>query len=55
MPLPDPFSVLFWALVCAFLGWGLPHLQTTFRRILYGLTLGIIAATAFPYVESYFL
>ncbi len=51
----DLFALIYWGLLGAFLGWGLPKLETTFRRILFGLCLGLIAQTALPFVEAWLI
>ena len=45
------FAILYFGLVGAFLGWGLPLLDSRSRRILFGLTAGLIAAAALPFAE----
>ncbi len=46
------FAILYFGLVGAFLGWGLPLLDSRFRRILFGLSAGLIAAAALPFAEA---
>jgi len=45
--------ILYFGLISAILAWIVPLLETAFRRVLFGLCLGLIAATAFPFLESY--
>lgn len=47
----DIFAIAYFALISAFIGWGAPLLETGFRRILFGLTAGVIAAVALPFVR----
>jgi len=47
--------ILYVGLISAILAWIVPLLETTFRRVLFGLCFGLIAATAFPFLESYLL
>jgi len=51
----DLFAFAYWAVMGAFLGWGIPKLETTFRRILFGLCFGIIAETAMPFIRAWLL
>jgi hypothetical protein len=50
----DLFEFGYFAIIGATLAYGAPMLETSFRRILLGLTTGIIAAVALPYVRELF-
>ncbi|NOX40488.1 MAG: hypothetical protein GXP05_08230 [Alphaproteobacteria bacterium] len=50
----DAFSIAYFGLISALLAYGAPFLQTTFRRILFGLCTGLIAAVLMPLVRGYF-
>jgi len=51
----DLFAILYYGFICGLLSWGSPLLETQFRRILFGLCVGLIAATALPFVRPYFI
>ena len=51
----DIFALAYYALICALVGWGAPLLETGFRRILFGLTTGAIAAVALRRLQRAYL
>jgi hypothetical protein len=51
MPDLDLFAYGYYALICGFLALGVPLLETAFRRVLFGLTTGAIAAAALPFIR----
>ncbi|NOX72337.1 MAG: hypothetical protein GXP03_01490 [Alphaproteobacteria bacterium] len=50
----DLFEFGYFALICALLAYGAPMLETSLHRILLGLTTGVIAAVALPFVRNLF-
>jgi hypothetical protein len=50
----DLFIFGYYAVVCGTLAYSAPLLETSFRRVLLGLTTGVIAAVALPYVRDWF-
>lgn len=51
----DLFILAYYGAICGVLAFGAPLLETAFRRMLLGLTTGLIAATAMPYVRDIFM
>ncbi len=49
----DLFAIGYFAIVCGFLAISAPKLENGFRRLLFGLTLGVIATTALPFLRAY--
>jgi len=49
----DLFAIIYFALIGAFLALSAVKLSSGFHRLLYGLCLGIIAATALPFLRAY--
>jgi hypothetical protein len=49
----DLFIPLYAAIVSAFIAWGAPLLDGAVRRILFGLSAGVIAAAALPFVRAW--
>ena len=49
----DLFIPIYAALVSAFIAWGAPLLDGAARRILFGLSAGVIASAALPFVRSW--
>ena len=50
----DLFAFAYYGLICLFIAWSAPLQESSFRRILFGLTSGLIAVTAEPFVRTYF-
>jgi hypothetical protein len=50
----DLFTLGYYGLICGALAYGAPLVDSSFRRLLFGLTTGLIAATLLPFVRSYF-
>jgi len=50
----NAFSIAYFGVICALLAYGAPFQQTTFRRILFGLCTGLIAAVLLPLIRGYF-
>jgi len=50
----DLFAISYFGVICALLAWGAPLLETSFRRILFGLSTGLLAAALLPFVRAYF-
>jgi len=48
----DPITLIFYASVCGALGWASPKLGTPVTRLVIGAAVGIVAATALPYLRS---
>ena len=51
----DIFTFSYYALICGLLAYSAPLLETGFRRLLLGLTTGVIAATALPFFRDLLL
>jgi hypothetical protein len=51
----DFFFLTYYGAICGVLALGAPLLETAFRRLLLGLTTGLIAATAMPFVRDMFV
>jgi len=49
----DLFAIGYFALACGFVAINAAKLNSGFHRLLFGLTFGIIAATAMPFLRSY--
>ncbi|MFT4715307.1 MAG: hypothetical protein ACI861_000055 [Paracoccaceae bacterium] len=48
----DLFIFAYYGAICGVLAYSAPLLETSLRRLLLGLTTGLIAATAMPYVRD---
>ncbi len=46
--------MMYYGAICVVLAWGAPLLETAFRRVLLGLSTGILAAALLPFVRAYF-
>lgn len=51
----DLFVLAYYGAICGVLAYTSPLLETAFRRLLLGLTTGLIAATAMPFVRDLIL
>jgi len=48
----DLFALGYFAVICALLALGSPLLAGRLQRLLFGLTTGLIAVTALPFLRS---
>lgn len=48
----DLFTLGYYGAVCGFLAAGAPLLEGRLKRLLFGLTTGLIAATALPFLRD---
>lgn len=51
----DFLTIGYYGVICALLAWTVPLLDKSFHRFLFGLCVGLIAATALPFLKVYFL
>jgi hypothetical protein len=48
----DPISLVFYAVVCGRLGLGAPNLGGMMPRLAVGAGVGVVAATALPFING---
>jgi len=48
------FAIGYYGIICALLALTAPKLNSRLRRLLFGLCVGMIAATALPFARGYF-
>ncbi|MEL7212323.1 MAG: hypothetical protein AAGK92_06655 [Pseudomonadota bacterium] len=48
----DPITLIFYAVVCGILSLFAPHLGGRLRRLAVGAGVGVIAASALPYIAA---
>jgi len=49
----DLFVLIYAALVSALIAWAAAYLESGLRRLLFGLSAGLIAAAALPFVQAW--
>ncbi len=48
----DAFAIGYYGIICGLLAYAVPLLNSKFRRLLFGICTGLIAATLLPFVRA---